>query len=91
MDDQQQKAEMVKRTVNIISKNPPSKDDNVQQYHSNISLIRNVEDKIVFLTAIEDNSFKETKTRISNSYLIRQSFSGYRCESGTVIFAWSVT
>ena len=28
---------------------------------------------------------------ISNLYLIRQSFKGYRCESDKVIFAWRVT
>ena len=35
--------------------------------------------------------FKETKTLISNSYLIRQIFSWYRCKSGIEIFAWRVT
>ena len=58
----------------------------LQQNHSNLSLIRNVED-----TAIEDNLFKETKTRISNSYLIRQSYSGYRCKSDIAIFEWKIT
>ena len=35
--------------------------------------------------------FNETKTLISNSYLIRQIFSWYRCKSGIEIFAWRVT
>ena len=28
---------------------------------------------------------------ISNLYLIRQSFQGFRCKSGIAIFAWRVT
>ena len=32
-------------------------------------------------TANENKQFKETKTLIYNSYLIRQSFQGYRCKS----------
>ena len=36
-------------------------------------------------TANENKQFNETKTLIYNSYLIRQSFKGYRCKSGIVI------
>ena len=39
----------------------------------------------------ENKQFEETKTWIFNSYLIRHSIQGYRCKSGTVIFAWRVT
>ena len=40
---------------------------------------------------IENHKFsKKNQTLISNWYLIRQSFKGYRCESGMVIFAWRV-
>ena len=42
-------------------------------------------------TANENKQFKETKTLISDSYLIRHSFQGYRCKSDTSIFAWRVT
>ena len=38
----------------------------------------------------KNKQLKETKTCISNSYLIRQSFQGYRCKSGIDIFAWRV-
>ena len=33
---------------------------------------------------------KDTKTLLSNSYLTRQSFQGYRCKSDIVIFACTV-
>ena len=42
-------------------------------------------------TAIENEQFKETKTWISNSYLIRQSFKGYCCKTGIAIFARRVS
>ena len=42
-------------------------------------------------TAIENEQFKETKTWISNSYLIRQSFYGYSCKTGIAIFARRVS
>ena len=42
-------------------------------------------------TANENKQFKETNTLISNSYLIRQSFQGYRCESGIVICQLEIT
>ena len=35
----------------------------------------------------ENKEFKETKSLISNASLIRQSFQGYGCKSGIVIFA----
>ena len=35
--------------------------------------------------------FKETKTFISYSYLIRQRFQGYRFKSGIAIFSWRIT
>ena len=37
-------------------------------------------------TSTVNNQFIETKTLISNLYLIRQSFLGYRCKSGIAIF-----
>ena len=37
--------------------------------------------------ANENKELKETKTLIYNSYLIRQSFQGYRCKSGIVRFS----
>ena len=44
-------------------------------------------------TANENKQFKETimLSLISNSYLIRQRFQEYRCESGLAIFAWRIT
>ena len=39
----------------------------------------------------ENYQFKETKTLLSNSYLIRYSSHEYRCKSGIVIFSWRVT
>ena len=42
-------------------------------------------------TANENKQFKETKTLISNSYLIRKGFQGYHCKSDIVICAWRVT
>ena len=42
-------------------------------------------------TTNKNLQFKETKSLIYNSYLIRQSFQGYRCKSGIYIFAWRVT
>ena len=41
-------------------------------------------------TTKENKQFKETKTWISKSYLIRQSFKGYRWKSGIAIFAWMI-
>ena len=38
-------------------------------------------------TSKENKQFKETKTWKSNSYLIRQSLQGYRCESAIANFA----
>ena len=42
-------------------------------------------------TANENKQFKETKTFIFTSYLIRHKCQGYRRKSGIVIFAWMVT
>ena len=42
-------------------------------------------------TANENDHFKETKTLISNSHLIRQRLQGYRGKSDIAIFAWRVT
>ena len=42
-------------------------------------------------TTNENKQFKETKTWISNFYLIRKSLEGDCCESGNAIFAWRVT
>ena len=41
--------------------------------------------------ADEIKQLKGTKTCIFNSYLIRQNFLRYRCESGYAIFAWRLT
>ena len=42
-------------------------------------------------TANENKHLKKTKTWISNSYFIRQSFWGFRCKSTLTIFAYKVT
>ena len=42
-------------------------------------------------TVNENKHLKETKTWISNSYFIRQSFWGCRCKSTLTIFAYKVT
>ena len=42
-------------------------------------------------TANENIQLKETKSLISNSYLIRQNFQGYSYKSGIAIFEWRVT
>ena len=42
-------------------------------------------------TANENKQYLETKTWISNSYLIRQSFQGYCLKSDIAIFACRVT
>ena len=41
-------------------------------------------------TANENKQFKDTKTLISNSCLVRQSFQGYLCKSGIATFPWEV-
>ena len=45
----------------------------------------------LWVSHMQETKNKETKTLISNSYLIRQSFQGYRCKSGIVIIKWRVT
>ena len=42
-------------------------------------------------SASKNKRFKGILILISNSYLNIQSVQGYRCKSGTVIFAWRVT
>ena len=42
-------------------------------------------------TTNENKKFLHLWKLVSNYYLIKQSFQGYRCVSGIVIFAWSVT
>ena len=63
--------------------------------NSNISLLLLISKKYASQfrreTANENQNFIGTKTWIYNSYLIKQSSQGYRCESGIAIFAWRVT
>ena len=37
------------------------------------------------------NAFRDRKTRVSSTFLIKLKFWGYRCKSGNAIFAWRVT
>ena len=57
-----------------------------------ISLLFYISKKCTRETANEKKN-KESKHGywISNSYLIRYKFQGYRCKSGIAIFAWGVT
>ena len=68
----------------------------------NLNLIKNVKDTVVYLTQKVLNLYNISPLFLlnnkcascletTNSYLIKQSFHGYRCKSGIAIFTWRVT
>ena len=66
----------VKGTVSVISSDSSSKDGNAR--------LTTIPSK-----PLSDLLFLWVSPLITNSYLIRQNFQGYRCESDIAIFTWN--